>query len=516
MSQLKAGVARANVTPPVGMLMSGYASRTTPAEGIHDELNTVAVYLTDGEMEAALITTDIISANAEGVARVREACTAACGVPSENILVAFAHNHGGPQTDLRRSDSVDELKRAYGTVLVHKMAGALSEAKKDAVPVRMGYGRQDCYFGKNRREHKDGRIVIGYNPDGPTSPIVDVLRLDRLDTGDPLSLIFSYACHGTVMRADNLLYTAEFSGIAKTFIDEQIPTARSAFMAFCSGDIDPWPHDKFEQVERYGRQLGCAVVQAALDNYGRVDILWEFIDIVEGPVNAKPHHALVPLGLYVDIARPLFKGITEEVVDGVDNVLVRGGEFISGSQAYELLQISQVHRRHGKLVLRRCNGALKTEKLVDQLDDIRLTAHNGLDLEMADPCDVLHHLHVEGVGRGDHQIPILDGYGKDQVLYGKGMGDGGSHQIEIQFQGIDLPVGDLPGLCQDLENGLFVQGLGRVVLPLQAKGGDDIHEGHRIGNPSLCRRRRLAHGPHLFQLPSNGLFLFEDGLFLIL
>jgi len=265
MSQLKAGVAGANVTPPVGMLMSGYGSRTELATGIHDELNTVAVYLTDGEMEAALITTDIISANDEGVARVREACTAASGVPSENILVAFAHNHGGPQTDLRRSDSVDELKRAYGTVLVHKMAGALSEAKHNAVPVRIGYGRQDCYFGKNRREHKDGRIVIGYNPDGPTSPIVDVLRLDRLDTGDPLSLIFSYACHGTVMRANNLLYTAEFSGIAKAFIDEQIPTARSAFMAFCSGDIDPWPHGDFEKMERYGRQLGCAVVQAALD-----------------------------------------------------------------------------------------------------------------------------------------------------------------------------------------------------------------------------------------------------------
>lgn len=265
MSQLKAGVARANVTPPVGMLMSGYASRTDPAAGIHDELNTVAVYLNDGAMEAALITVDIISANDEAVARVREACTAASGVPSENIFVAFAHNHGGPQTDFRQSDSVDELKRAYATVLVHKIAGALSEAKKDAVPVRMGYGRQDCYFGKNRREHKDGRIVIGYNPDGPTSPIVDVLRLDRLDTGDPLSLIFSYACHGTVMRADNLLYTAEFSGIAKTFIDEQLQTATSAFMAFCSGDIDPWPHDKFEQVERYGRQLGCAVVQAALD-----------------------------------------------------------------------------------------------------------------------------------------------------------------------------------------------------------------------------------------------------------
>jgi len=36
-------------------------------------------------------------------------------------------------------------------------------------------------------------------------------------------------------------------------------------MAFCSGDIDPWPHGDFEKMERYGRQLGCAVVQAALD-----------------------------------------------------------------------------------------------------------------------------------------------------------------------------------------------------------------------------------------------------------
>jgi hypothetical protein len=233
--------------------------------GIHDELNTVAVYLTDGEMEIGLITTDIIMAGAESIARIRELCTAMTGVPSKNILVAFAHNHGGPRTNLRSSGPTDDLTSAYGTIVVHKMAGALSEAKHNAVPVRMGYGRQDCYFGKNRREHRDGKIVIGYNPDGPTSPIVDVLRLDRLDTGDPLSIIFSYACHGTVMRANNLLYTAEFSGIAKTFIDEQLPTARSAFMAFCSADIDPWPHGDFEKMMRYGRQLGCAVVQAALD-----------------------------------------------------------------------------------------------------------------------------------------------------------------------------------------------------------------------------------------------------------
>jgi hypothetical protein len=220
-------------------------------------------------MEAALVTTDLISISAEGTARVRGACNAASGVPAGNIMVAFAHSHGGPQTDLHHNRSTDdELKKAYGTVVVQKIAGALTEAKRNAVPVRMGLGRQDCYFGKNRREHKpDGTIALGFNPDGPTSSIVDVVRLDRLDTGDPLSLIFSYACHGTALRGGNLFYTAEFSGLAKSFVDNQFPTAMSAFIAFCSADIDPWPHSDsdFENCERYGRQLGCAVTHAALD-----------------------------------------------------------------------------------------------------------------------------------------------------------------------------------------------------------------------------------------------------------
>jgi len=272
MSQLIAGAARANITPPVGMLMSGYAARKTPAVGIHDELHTVALYLTDGTTEAALITADLIDTDAGGTARVREACNAASGVPAENVLVNCSHTHGGPQTGLDRSDPGDDLKQAYSTVLVHKMAGALSEAKLNATPVRVGYGRQDCSFAMNRRERKpDGTTVLGVNPEGPTAPFTDVIRLDRLDTGEPLGLLFSYACHGTTMGGDNLLYTADYPGVAKRFIDQQFPTALASFIAGCSGDINPYPRGDFEQCERHGKQLGSAVVQAALDIEDMVD-----------------------------------------------------------------------------------------------------------------------------------------------------------------------------------------------------------------------------------------------------
>ncbi len=266
MSKLMAGIARANVTPPVGMLMAGYAARKTGSVGIYDELNTVALYLNDGETEAALISADIIGIGAEGTARVREACAEAADMPAENILIAFSHTHGGPQTVLRPIEHGDELMKAYGTVLVHKIAGALSEAKLNAAQVRMGYGRQDCSFSINRREHKpNGTISIGTNPDGPVAHFTDVIRLDRLDTAKPLALIFNYACHGTTMGGDNYLYTADYPGAAKRFVDKQFPSAISSFIAGCSGDINPCPRGEYSHVKQYGGELGCAVTQAALE-----------------------------------------------------------------------------------------------------------------------------------------------------------------------------------------------------------------------------------------------------------
>jgi hypothetical protein len=266
MPPLVAGVARANITPPVGMLMAGYGARKTPAVAAHDELYTAVLYLTDGTTEAAIITADILYVDAAGTARIREACTRVIGVPAEHVFIACSHTHGGPQTSLDRSGPGDELKEAYSTTLLYKMVGALHEAKRGASPVSLGYARQDCSFGMNRRERRpDGRIVLGVNPSGPTVPFAEVMRLDRLDTGEPLAVVFCYACHGTTLGGDNLLYTADFPGFAKQVVEREIPSARALFVAGCSGDINPQPRGDFAQCERHGRRLGGAVVQAALD-----------------------------------------------------------------------------------------------------------------------------------------------------------------------------------------------------------------------------------------------------------
>lgn len=271
MHQMVAGVAKANITPPVGMLMSGYGNRKSPAQDVHDELKATVLYVSDGHTEIGLVTADLLDCDAAGTARIRSAAEALSGVPSAHIMVAMSHTHGGPQTTLRASARPDALMEAYTTVAVAQMAGALARAKRNAAPVRIGYGRQDCDIGGNRRERTASGVILGINHQGPTQPYTDVIRVDSLVTSQPMAVLFSYAAHGTTLGETNLLYTADYIGFARNAVERQMPTARALFVAGCSGDINPYPRGEFSHARSHGMRLGCAAAQAT----------WEVGDMVE-------------------------------------------------------------------------------------------------------------------------------------------------------------------------------------------------------------------------------------------
>ncbi len=265
MVQMMAGVASATITPPLGMLMSGYGSRKTGAEGVYDELETVALYVSDGQNEVGLITADLIDTGTEGTARIRAAAEELSGVPGPNIMVSMSHTHGGPHTTLWLRNGADELMEAYSTVAVAQMASALAQAKDNAEPVRVGYGRQDCDIAANRRERTPEGVILGVNPEGPTQPYTDVIRLDSLETGEPLAILMAYAAHGTTLTERNMLYTADYIGFAKRAVERQVPSAYALYIAGCSGDINPYPRGEFEHAESHGLRLGCAAAQAAYE-----------------------------------------------------------------------------------------------------------------------------------------------------------------------------------------------------------------------------------------------------------
>src|SRR5436309_3329357 len=97
MAELRAGVARATITPPVGIPMVGFAGRG-PAEGIHDDLYATTLALESGGERAILIALDLLGIDERFTAEVRTEVGRRCQVPPGNLFLSASHTHYGPST----------------------------------------------------------------------------------------------------------------------------------------------------------------------------------------------------------------------------------------------------------------------------------------------------------------------------------------------------------------------------------------------------------------------------------
>src|SRR5579883_25924 len=92
-SNLRASVAKVDITPPEGTKVEGHPRVT---HGVRDPLQAGVLLLDDGKTRAAIVTLDTLAAWNEMVAALRAGIAPATGTPGPNILVAASHNHSGP------------------------------------------------------------------------------------------------------------------------------------------------------------------------------------------------------------------------------------------------------------------------------------------------------------------------------------------------------------------------------------------------------------------------------------
>ena len=93
----KAGVARVDTTPTAPVRMAGYASRTSPSQGVAHPLVAKALALSDPKgTKVVIVTCDIISFRRPFTTRVTDRVKAKHGLPRENIVLFASHNHAGP------------------------------------------------------------------------------------------------------------------------------------------------------------------------------------------------------------------------------------------------------------------------------------------------------------------------------------------------------------------------------------------------------------------------------------
>jgi len=254
---LSVGVARADITPPVGIKSLGFAARG-PLTRYHDPLLATALVFVMGSQRAALIGCDLLDLDAGTVQEIRRRINAKTGIPESAITIACTHTHYGP--DAHR-DRADPMVNAYHANLIHVLTGIVEAAAATLRPARIGVGWGASDIGVNRREKlPDGQIILGQNPTGPIDRAVGVLRIDALD-GAPLACIVNFQTHpvSQTWQVDHI--SADYPGSMRVTVEKLIP-APCLFLQGASGNINTaWMEPSYEPARTLGVRLGCEVVR---------------------------------------------------------------------------------------------------------------------------------------------------------------------------------------------------------------------------------------------------------------
>ena len=222
---LDAGWASAPLDLRIGEPMAGYGARRGAASvGVDDPLFAHALFLRAGEVEAVLVSADVLLVHA-GVARETVRLCAAQGLAEKAIYFTATHTHCGPggwgpnaieQAVCGRFDAeaVHRLARVLAAVIV--------SARAAAEPAEW------TWLEMSAPEHVRNRTEKG----GLTDPSFDALAVRQIDDG-ATGVLAIYGAHATCHGSHEMKFSADYPGA----LVRHLEAGGLAFAAFGAGAI---------------------------------------------------------------------------------------------------------------------------------------------------------------------------------------------------------------------------------------------------------------------------------------
>ncbi|MBL9199865.1 MAG: neutral/alkaline non-lysosomal ceramidase N-terminal domain-containing protein [Opitutaceae bacterium] len=265
----RAGAGRESITPPAGVWMTGYASRTKPAEGTAQDLWVKALAVADpAGNRGVLLTLDLCGITREISDRVATEIGRRHGLPRSAVMTNVSHTHCSPFIPGNiaglRILPADGQKKAedYARALEEKMIRAADAALRTLRPATLAWAEDEAHIGYNRRENPatdvPGQRAAG-KLKGPFDPRVPVLAVRAAD-GALMALLMSYACHNTTLQFYQ--WHGDYAGSAQVELEKRHPGATVLFAIGCGADANPAPRGTVELADQHGRALADAADRA--------------------------------------------------------------------------------------------------------------------------------------------------------------------------------------------------------------------------------------------------------------
>ena len=262
--ELRAGYAKADITPTEPVYMAGYDMRDAPSDGVwgHDRLYARALVFEAGGSRLAFVEADVIIIR--GTDEFRRKISDATGIPVEHILLGDAHNHAAPSPTAKLETNWDRQFEKGVLAAVTQAAAALQPAR---IAAGTGHSRiamnrrkvvpadvdSTLTFDENDRSQSFGKaktdnpvsihefagvVRLGANPNGPIDDAVQIVRVDKADR-KPLAVMIHYACHGTSLGGRNSKISGEWMGRMQEYVEKQFPGVGAIYLQGAAGNINP-------------------------------------------------------------------------------------------------------------------------------------------------------------------------------------------------------------------------------------------------------------------------------------
>jgi hypothetical protein len=279
-SRCLAGIARRDITPPVGIYHRMWGAATHDrSTGIHRPLTATVLVMQPDDSTAdskpvAFVAIDHCLLWHREMNELLDRVSSSSGIERSQIVVFFSHTHAAGLMGHERVDLPGgELIPQYLTDLANTIAGGIREAAERLQPATLSYGTGRCSLATNR-DFKDetlDRYVCGFNPEGEADDTVGVIRIANAADNSTMATVVNYACHPTTLAWDNTLISPDYPGAMREVV-ETATDAPCFFIQGASGDIGPRHGFVGDTAvaDQNGRQLGYAVL-AALEDLPPID-----------------------------------------------------------------------------------------------------------------------------------------------------------------------------------------------------------------------------------------------------
>ncbi len=258
---LNCGSASRDITPDSPQFLYGYPHARRMSTGTHDPLLASALLLQRGNQHCLFISVDLAYVDKATTAAVRQRIHALTGVSVHSILLSATHTHSGPVTVNCVASGADQVIPPPNLDYLAGVEAAIVSAAVEA---------WEC-----RRPAEVTRVVadatgIGtcrHDPLGPSSLGSPVLAVRDSLTRKFIAIQVVCAMHPTVLHQDSTLFSADFPGMTRRFLQRTLTGADCPVLYHigAAGNQSPRHVTKgntFAEAVRLGEVLGKSIDQA--------------------------------------------------------------------------------------------------------------------------------------------------------------------------------------------------------------------------------------------------------------